>query len=316
MAELIIVFREVFEASLIIGIIYTYLKKTDSVSSIKMMWGGVTLAIILSILGSFLFQIFAGGFEGRSGKIFEGFVMIAAWAVLSSMIIWMARNKNITEDLKDRAKESLSSPFGIGIFSLAFISVFREGVETILFLYSVSISQNGISVIPSLIGGLIAILAGYLIFVQGAKVPIKKFFNITSAFLIFVASGMLAYGVHELESAKILPYFSGEIEVQEDSITATRLSGYSKTFNTEGLDFESKDKVIKKAKKWSSRLWDINPPKTSDNRYPAMHDKGTVGGLMKGLFGYNGDPSLIELLSWIASVVFLFYLWRNSNKGE
>tara|TARA_Y100000814_G_C12020743_1_gene295470 strand:- start:309 stop:500 length:192 start_codon:yes stop_codon:yes gene_type:complete len=63
MAELIIVFREVFEASLIIGIIYTYLKKTDSVSSIKMMWGGVTLAIILSILGSFLFQIFAGGFE-------------------------------------------------------------------------------------------------------------------------------------------------------------------------------------------------------------------------------------------------------------
>ena len=316
MAELIIVFREVFEASLIIGILYTYLKKTNSDLNIKMMWGGVALAIFLSILGSFLFQIFAGGFEGRSGKIFEGVVMIVAWGVLSSMIIWMARNKNITEDLKDKAEQSLSSRFGIGIFTLAFISVFREGVETILFLYGVSISQDGISIIPSLVGGVLALLAGYLIFVQGTKVPIKKFFNVTSAFLIFVASGMLAYGVHELESAKILPYFSGKVEIQEGTVTATRLSGYSKTFNLNNLDSDSNDKIIKKARKWSSRIWDINPPKTHQGKYPAMHDKGSIGGLMKGLFGYNGDPSLIELLSWIASVVFLFYLWRNTNKGE
>ena len=316
MAELIIVFREVFEASLIIGILYTYLKKTNSDLNIKMMWGGVLLAIFLSILGSFLFQIFAGGFEGRSGKIFEGVVMIVAWGVLSSMIIWMARNKNITEDLKGKAEQSLSSRFGIGIFTLAFISVFREGVETILFLYGVSISQDGISIIPSLVGGVLALLAGYLIFVQGTKVPIKKFFNVTSAFLIFVASGMLAYGVHELESAKILPYFSGKVEIQEGTVTATRLSGYSKTFNLNNLDSDSNDKIIKKARKWSSRIWDINPIKTHQDKYPAMHDKGSVGGLMKGLFGYNGDPSLIELLSWIASVVFLFYLWRNTNKGE
>ena len=314
MAELIIVFREVFEASLIIGILYTYFKKTNAELNIKMMWAGVAVAVLLSIVGSFLFQIFAGGFDGMSGKIFEGIVMIVAWAVLSSMIIWMARNKNIKEDLKSKAEESISSRFGIGIFSLAFISVFREGVETILFLYSISISQDGISIIPSLIGGFFALLAGYFIFVQGTKVPIKKFFNITSAFLIFVASGMLAYGVHELESAKVIPYFTGNVEFQDDYVVATRLSGYQKMFDLEGLNEESSLEVIKKANKWASRLWDIYPANTSAG-YPALHDKGSVGGLMKGLFGYNGDPGLAEVFSWLISVFFLFYLWRNSNRG-
>jgi len=57
MAELIIMFREVLEASLIIGILYTYLKKSGNNSSIKMLWGGVFSAIIISIIASFIFQM-------------------------------------------------------------------------------------------------------------------------------------------------------------------------------------------------------------------------------------------------------------------
>ena len=56
MAELIIMFREVLEASLIIGILYTYLKKSGNDSVLKMLWGGVFSAIALSILASILFQ--------------------------------------------------------------------------------------------------------------------------------------------------------------------------------------------------------------------------------------------------------------------
>ena len=128
MAELIIMFREVLEASLIIGILYTYLKKSGNDSSLKMLWGGVISAVIISIISSFLFQIFANGFDGKEGKIFEGIVMIVASIVLTTMIIWMAQNKNISEDLKNKAKESLSSGFKYGIFTLAFVAVFREGV--------------------------------------------------------------------------------------------------------------------------------------------------------------------------------------------
>ena len=100
MAELIIMFREVLEASLIIGILFTYLKKSGNDSSMKMLWGGVGSAILVSILVSIIFQNIAGGFEGSSSKIFEGIIMIIASAVLTTMIIWMAQNKNISEEWK------------------------------------------------------------------------------------------------------------------------------------------------------------------------------------------------------------------------
>ena len=134
MAELIIVFREVLEASLIVGILYTFLKQTNQEQSISKLWQGVSIALVASVIGSFIFQKFAGGFQGQAEKLFEGFIMIIAAVVLGTVIVWMAKNKNIAEDLKGKAKEALASnKVGRGIFLLAFISVFREGIETILF---------------------------------------------------------------------------------------------------------------------------------------------------------------------------------------
>jgi len=306
MAELIIMFREVLEASLIIGILYTYLKKSGNDSSLKMLWSGVLSAVFISVLASFLFQIFADGFDGKEGKIFEGIVMIVASIVLTTMIIWMAQNKNISEDLKNKAKESLSSGFQYGIFTLAFVAVFREGVEIILFLYAIGI-KDGISVIPSIIGSLLGLFAGYAIFIQGVKIPLKKFFNVTSVFLIFVAAGMLTYGVHELESGGVIPYFGGNTKIEEDKIIATRMNGDSKIFEIQNK---------KKAKKWASRIWDINPSKNNDGSYPVLHDKGAIGGLLKGFFGYNGDPSLIEFITWLLSMVGLNYLYQKIGRRE
>ena len=306
MAELIIMFREVLEASLIIGILYTYLRKSGNDSSIKMLWGGVSSAILISIIASIIFQMIAGGFEGNASKIFEGVIMIIASAVLTTMIIWMAQNKNISEDLKNQAKESLSSGFKYGIFTLAFVAVFREGVEIILFLYAIGI-KDGISIFPSVIGSLLGLLAGYAIFVQGVKIPLKKFFNVTSVFLIFVAAGMLTYGVHELESGGVIPYVGGDTQLEEDNIIATRMNGESKTFT---LNQE------KKAEKWASRIWDINPKKNSDGSYPIFHDKGSIGGLFKGFFGYNGDPSLIEFITWVISMIGLNILYQKIGRKK
>ena len=126
--------------------------------------------------------------------------------------------------------------------------------------------QGGLSISLSLLGAAMGIGVGYLIFVQGKKVPLKTFFNVSSILLIFVAAGMFAYGIHELESAGVIPDYG--------------------------------------------RIWDINPPKFADGSYPLMHDKGYVGSLLKGLFGYNGDPSLIELLTWFFSLSGLTYLWN------
>ena len=304
MAELIIIFREVLEASLIIGILFTYLKKSGNNDSLKMLWGGVGAAILTSILVSILFQSIVGGFQGSSSKIFEGIIMILASIVLTTMIIWMAQNKNISEELKNKAKESLSSGFRYGIFILAFVAVFREGVEIILFMYAIAI-KDGISIFPSLIGATLGLLAGYAIFAQGIKIPLKKFFNVTSVFLIFVAAGMFTYGVHELESGGVIPYMGGKTKIEENSIISTRMNGEVKIFNISNQ---------KKAKKWASRIWDINPPKNDDGSYPILHDKGSIGGLLKGFFGYNGDPSLIEFIAWLLSIIGLNYLYQRFGR--
>jgi high-affinity iron transporter len=211
--------------------------------------------------------MFADGFKGQAAKLFEGIVMIAAAAILGTVIVWMARNRNIAEELKEKADEALSGDkVGYGIFALSFISVFREGIETILFLYGVMIKQGGLNITLALVGAVLGVGVAFLIFVQGKKVPLKTFFNVTSVLLIFVAAGMFAYGVHELESAGMIKDYG--------------------------------------------RIWDINPPKLADGSYPLFHDKGYIGGLLKGLFGYNGDPSLIELVSWIAVVGGLGYAWK------
>jgi len=310
MAELIIVFREVLEATLIVGILYTYLNKIGQNGAIIRVWQGVLVAIAASLLGSLLFHKFAGGFSGRAGKIFEGAVMITAACILGTMIVWMAKNSNVAGDLKDKAAEALKSDkVGYGIFALAFISVFREGIETILFLYAVTTQKGGLSIPLSFFGAGLGIGAGYLIFIQGKKVPIKTFFNVSSAVLIFVAAGMLTYGVHELESAKLIPYYGGKVSVEENQIVATRLNGHSRIFDLD-INKKDNDKILNNAHKWASRIWDVNPPKNRDGTYPILHDKGAIGGLLKGLFGYNGDPSGIELAVWVCAIFGMNFMWR------
>ena len=312
MAELIIVFREVLEGSLIVGILYTYLKKTNQSAAILRLWQGVAAALIVSVLGSFIFQIFADGFEGRAGKLFEGIIMIIAAAVLGSMIVWMAKNRNIADDLKDKANEALSGEnVGYGIFALAFVSVFREGIETILFLYGIIIKEGGLNIVLSLVGAALGIGLSFMIFIQGKKVPLKTFFNVTSVILIFVAAGMFTYGVHELESARVIPFYGGEVIENDNSLVAKRMNGDTKIFTFDSSS-DNIDDVSYKASKCASRIWDLNPPKNFDGTYPVFHDKGAIGGLMKGLFGYNGDPSAIELIAWVLVATGLGLTWRKT----
>ena len=268
MAEFLVVFRETLEAVLIIGILLTYLKKTKQNSLIPRIWQGVVFALILSILLSVLIQYIAGGFSGQSEKIFEGVIMILAACVLGSMIIWMARNTNIAKELEGQAQSAIQKGEGaaLGIFILAFIAVFREGIETVLFLYGIMLNQGGLSLLSSIAGAVIACSLGYIIFIQGQKVPLKTFFNVSSILLIFVAAGMMAYGTHELESAGLIAD--------------------------------------------TGRMWDVNPQKLSDGTYPVLHDKGSIGSILKGLFGWNGDPSYLEVGVWLATLTGLTALWR------
>jgi len=274
MAELLITFRETLEAALIVGILYTFISKTGKMHLKASIQGGVIAALAASVVFAIIFQLILGGFSGRAEEIFEGTVMILAAVLLSTMIIWMARNKNISENLENQASAVMDSNKNVaqGLFALAFLSVFREGIETVLFLYGIYIKDGGLSFATSLTGVAIAIALGYAIFIQGKKVPLKTFFNVTSILLIFVAAGLVAYGIHEFEEAGLI-YYPGPI-------------------------------------------WDVNPALNPDGSYPLFHEKGGIGVFAKGLFGWNGNPSAIEVMAYFLTLVGVSYMWSAASAKQ
>ena len=111
----------------------------------------------------------------------------------------MSKHVSNRADLEGKAQEAISSS-SWGIFFVVFFSIIREGFETVVFLIGSFSFTGSFSYIGFLGGMFLAILIGYLIVVQGKKIDIRPFFKYTTLLLVFLASGMIAYGTHEVES--------------------------------------------------------------------------------------------------------------------
>ena len=271
-SSFIITFRETLEAALIVGIVLAYLVKTKKEKYNPIVYIAVVSAIAASILGAFLFNALAGGFEGRAEQIFEGVSMLFAAFLLTFMILWMMKQKHIVVELHKKVSTELKERHKFGLFSLVFISVLREGIETVIFLGAASfIAAGSNSAIGAILGIIGAIILGYMLFVLSKRIDIKKFFNVTSVLLVLFAAGLVAHGVHEFEEAGVIP-----IVVEH--------------------------------------VWDINPLQNPDGSYPALHENGAIGSILKGLLGYNGNPSLIEVLSYFAYIILILILWKNIER--
>jgi high-affinity iron transporter len=267
----IISFREVLEAALVVGIILSYLVKTKQTKHNKVVFYGVISGILASIIGAILFTNIAGGFTGRAEKIFEGVTMLAGAFLLTTMILWMMRQKHIAKEIEQRVATEIKTTHKFGLFALVFIAVLREGIETVIFLSAASFVSSSNTMIGALAGIIAAVLLGYAIFLGSMKINLNKFFSITSILLILFAAGLVAHGVHELQEAKIIS-------------------------------------TIKE------QVWDINPPIYSDGSYPILHERGYFGSILKSLFGYNGNPSFIEILSYAFYLGLVFVLWKNVER--
>jgi high-affinity iron transporter len=268
----LITFRETLEAALIVGIIVGYLKRTHQTKYYPAVSIGIVSGILASIAGAFLFVRLAGGFSGRGEQIFEGVTMLFGAFLLTTMILWMMKQKHIATELRERVATELAEGHKLGLYLLVFVAILREGIETVIFLGAVSFVSTDNSLIGASTGIIAAILFGYVIFLGSMKINLKTFFNITSILLILFAGGLVAYGVHELQEAKIVPTLV-------------------------------------------EHVWDINPPANPDGTYPLLHERGTIGSILKGLFGYDGNPSLVETLSYFAYLALVCLLWRTHREA-
>jgi high-affinity iron transporter len=250
LAAALITFREGLEAALIIGVVLTVLRRAGRPEWRAIVWWGVTTAVVLSLVVGLALYAVGTKMEGRAEEIFEGSAMLLAAVFLTWMIFWMrTQGRQITKRLEVNAEHALTTGQRSSLFGLAFLAVGREGLETVLFLSAiVFVDSSWTTLIGGLVGLVLAVAVGWLLFAASARLDIGRFFQVTGLLLLIVAAGLVAHGVHEFQEAGLLPTIV-------------------------------------------EHVWDINP---------ILDESSGVGTLLKSLFGYNGNPSLIEVVSYLA----------------
>ncbi|KUH34529.1 ferrous iron transporter [Thermococcus celericrescens] len=190
----LITFREALEAAIIVAIIIAYLRRTNRANQIKDVWIGTALSVGVSVLLGIGVLKFYGGLEET--ELFEGIASYLAVIVLTSMIYWMAtKGKDIRAEIESKVSRSIGP---LALIGFTFVVIFREGLETVLFL-TPFMTQNLGGTLLGLIAGLAgALVLAYLIYGVGMRIDLRKFFYFSSILLVFVAAGLAGYGTHEL----------------------------------------------------------------------------------------------------------------------
>lgn len=212
-ANYLIGLREGLEASLVVAILVAYLVRLEQRGALAKLWAGVGLAVLLSLgVGGFLTLssqaiVFPGLTPFQSQEAFGGFMSILAVILITWMIFWMATHAH---KLRGHLEGEVDKALVGGTWALtivAFVSVAREGLETALFLWAgiTSTGQTVQPIIGAVLGLATAVAIGFVIYRGAMRLNLARLFTWTGAALIVVAAGVLAYGVHDLQEASILP---------------------------------------------------------------------------------------------------------------
>src|SRR3989344_3874712 len=208
---LLITFREVIEASLIVATILGILVKLKQNKGIKTVWiatGVATLASILLLgLGSLLGFKVQEIYTGRTEEFIEGILMITSAVFITGAVFFLHKYfSRYKVHLLRKLKETVEKQEQKGLFVLVFTAVFREGFEIVLFLSTIYFSSDPQSIFSGFIGGFIGgLLVSLALFGATLRMPVYLAFKTTSILLILFAAGLLARGVHEFAEAGMLP---------------------------------------------------------------------------------------------------------------
>jgi high-affinity iron transporter len=225
-SNLLIGLREGLEAALVVSILITYLVRTNRLKSIKFVWVGVFSAIAVSIaLGALLtFTTVSLHVNPHAEEIFAGSMSVLAVGLVTWMIVWMRNaGKKVNAELEGKL-ETAAVGGALAVALMAFASVAREGIETTFFFFT-AVQAAGSTVGP-VIGFTLGILTssaiGFLLYRRAIKINMRRFFSVTSYFLILVAAGVLSYGISDLAEAGIVPVnlgtaFDLSATISEDS---------------------------------------------------------------------------------------------------
>ena len=203
----LISFRESLEAFLLVGILLAYLRRLGGARYAKWIYVGVVMGLLASVVAAFVLQVVVDQFSNELYRaILTAGIMLAASCILTYMAIWMHKQARAhTEQAKRQLESYIGTGNVIGVAMLAFFSVWREGIETVLFLSALAYTGEGLSVVGGLAGLVLAILLIWLLMTGTRRVPLQVFFRYTSLLLIVIAAGLLGSAVNMLQSANVVP---------------------------------------------------------------------------------------------------------------
>jgi high-affinity iron transporter len=204
LATLVIGLREGLEASLIVGILGAFLKRTGK--PVRPMWIGVGIAVLLSIAVAVTLQLVSASLPQAAQEGMESIIGLAAVAIVTGMIGWMNTHaRNMRRELEQHAAAATAVKDGTAwaLIAMAFLAVLKEGFETAVFLLAAFQASTSVAAASAgaIIGVLIAVGIGYGIFQGGVKLNLGRFFRVTGIFLVFVAAGLVLTSIRTAHEA-------------------------------------------------------------------------------------------------------------------
>ncbi|MFH9553628.1 iron uptake transporter permease EfeU [Streptomyces sp. NPDC051445] len=200
--------REGLEASLVVCILIAYLVKTDRRDALKPVWAGIGIAVLIAMGFGCVLEFGSQELTFQAQEALGGSLSVLAVCLVTWMVFWMRRTaRHLKSELHGKLDAALAMGTG-ALVATAFLAVGREGLETALFVWA-SVHAAGDGTPRPLIGvalGLAtAVLLGWLFYRGALRINLAKFFTWTGGMLVVVAAGVLAYGVHDLQEADLIP---------------------------------------------------------------------------------------------------------------
>ena len=279
----LITFREALEALLIVGIITSYLKRVGRPEFTKYVWLGAGLAVVASLGLALVFQVVLDGFAtmGAQNYMKVG-IMIISGILLTQMVFWMAsQSKDMADKVQGKYDQFITAGNVVGMVIHAFLVVLREGVETVFFFAAITGGDIGkaIQTWGSFSGLICAAVVAFLFFRGTMRISLRAFFQITGAFIVLIAAGLIVQAVSILQDMSVI----GSLVPHLYDLT------------------------------WLMPEHPIDEEHYIRDTGETPFISGQVGIFLKALFGYASMPSLEEFLVYWGYYLALYLVLKNQG---
>jgi high-affinity iron transporter len=204
LATFVIGLREGLEASLIVGIIASFLAKQGRRDALRQVWSGVGIAVAICLAVGVGLKLASQDLPQRQQEGLETVIGAAAVAMVTYMVVWMKRHsRDLKGQLESAAGSALVTGSATALVAMAFLAVLREGLETAVFLlaaFNASTSSSD-AAIGAALGIAVAVGLGYGIYRGGVHINLSKFFRATGLVLVLVAGGLVVTALHTAHEA-------------------------------------------------------------------------------------------------------------------